>query len=245
MLIGGILGTTDSQTKIENSSNTGSIESSSNVSNSGTINIGGIAGNISGNAEVNVEDCYNSGDIKNPSYNGNSGGIVGNGSSNTVVDNNVVDNITITNTPDPNNPNKPQPDNSIIGNGGNNNTDTENTIITTKPETGNEGNTVVVPETGEVIPESSGICINLNKDLRTLDPDLVTVNGDDIILLETNNYFIIIGNDESKNIIAKNLGTLHFNRSEERSVGKECTSWCRTRWSPDHEKKKEQPRESA
>ena len=23
-------------------------------------------------------------------------------------------------------------------------------------------------------------------------------------------------------------------RSEERRVGKECTSWCRSRWSPDH-----------
>src|SRR3546814_12145969 len=27
-------------------------------------------------------------------------------------------------------------------------------------------------------------------------------------------------------------------RSEERSVGKECVSKCRSRWSPDHEKKK-------
>ena len=27
-------------------------------------------------------------------------------------------------------------------------------------------------------------------------------------------------------------------RSEERRVGKECTSWCRARWSPQHEKKK-------
>src|SRR3546814_15800781 len=28
-------------------------------------------------------------------------------------------------------------------------------------------------------------------------------------------------------------------RSEERRVGKECVSTCRSRWSPDHEKKKE------
>ena len=27
---------------------------------------------------------------------------------------------------------------------------------------------------------------------------------------------------------------LAFNRSEERRVGKECTSWCRSRWSPYH-----------
>ena len=28
--------------------------------------------------------------------------------------------------------------------------------------------------------------------------------------------------------------TLLKKRSEERRVGKECTSWCRSRWSPDH-----------
>src|SRR3546814_20268667 len=30
----------------------------------------------------------------------------------------------------------------------------------------------------------------------------------------------------------------HFDRSEERRVGKECVSTCRTRWSPYHKKKK-------
>ena len=29
-------------------------------------------------------------------------------------------------------------------------------------------------------------------------------------------------------------GPSTFGRSEERRVGKECTSWCRSRWSPDH-----------
>ena len=32
----------------------------------------------------------------------------------------------------------------------------------------------------------------------------------------------------------KRLGTLSLLRSEERRVGKECTSWCRSRWSPYH-----------
>ena len=27
---------------------------------------------------------------------------------------------------------------------------------------------------------------------------------------------------------------VHLARSEERRVGKECTSWCRSRWSPYH-----------
>ena len=30
------------------------------------------------------------------------------------------------------------------------------------------------------------------------------------------------------------LGTFRPDRSEERRVGKECTSWCRSRWSPYH-----------
>ena len=30
------------------------------------------------------------------------------------------------------------------------------------------------------------------------------------------------------------IGTLYDCRSEERRVGKECTSWCRSRWSPYH-----------
>ena len=29
-------------------------------------------------------------------------------------------------------------------------------------------------------------------------------------------------------------GTVQISRSEERRVGKECTSWCRSRWSPYH-----------
>src|SRR3546814_15501041 len=32
----------------------------------------------------------------------------------------------------------------------------------------------------------------------------------------------------------------YFGRSEERRVGKECVSTCRSRWSPDHYKKKKQ-----
>ena len=34
-------------------------------------------------------------------------------------------------------------------------------------------------------------------------------------------------------LIASSSGSfLYFERSEERRVGKECTSWCRSRWSP-------------
>src|SRR3546814_19069522 len=33
-------------------------------------------------------------------------------------------------------------------------------------------------------------------------------------------------------------GQVAKNRSEERRVGKECVSTCRSRWSPEHEKKK-------
>src|SRR3546814_12672147 len=34
------------------------------------------------------------------------------------------------------------------------------------------------------------------------------------------------------------LGDFRLTRSEERRVGKECVSTCRSRWSPDHSKKK-------
>src|SRR3546814_11232599 len=35
-------------------------------------------------------------------------------------------------------------------------------------------------------------------------------------------------------------GRMSHRRSEERRVGKECVSTCRSRWSPEHEKKKQQ-----
>src|SRR3546814_13566300 len=38
------------------------------------------------------------------------------------------------------------------------------------------------------------------------------------------------------------LGGTAFDRSEERRVGKECVSTCRSRWSPYHQKKKQQPK---
>ena len=34
--------------------------------------------------------------------------------------------------------------------------------------------------------------------------------------------------------LKKNAGRNNQGRSEERRVGKECTSWCRSRWSPYH-----------
>src|SRR3546814_11557799 len=38
--------------------------------------------------------------------------------------------------------------------------------------------------------------------------------------------------------IMRGLDALNYARSEERRVGKECVSTCRSRWSPDHYKKK-------
>ena len=40
-----------------------------------------------------------------------------------------------------------------------------------------------------------------------------------------------VGNTE---IAAKMIQEITGARSEERRVGKECTSWCRSRWSPYH-----------
>ena len=33
---------------------------------------------------------------------------------------------------------------------------------------------------------------------------------------------------------ADKIDDINYKRSEERRVGKECTSWCRSRWSPYH-----------
>src|SRR3546814_20152474 len=41
-----------------------------------------------------------------------------------------------------------------------------------------------------------------------------------------------------KQAIVEIAAHVHLGRSEERSVGKEGVSKCRSRWSPDHEKKK-------
>src|SRR3546814_14135281 len=40
------------------------------------------------------------------------------------------------------------------------------------------------------------------------------------------------------NATVSNLDEFYDARSEERRVGKECVSTCRSRWSPDHKKKK-------
>ena len=40
--------------------------------------------------------------------------------------------------------------------------------------------------------------------------------------------------DKRKALAEAILRSVHEERSEERRVGKECTSWCRSRWSPYH-----------
>ena len=38
----------------------------------------------------------------------------------------------------------------------------------------------------------------------------------------------------AENVVKTETQQTFVNRSEERRVGKECTSWCRSRWSPYH-----------
>src|SRR3546814_13483772 len=45
------------------------------------------------------------------------------------------------------------------------------------------------------------------------------------------------GIEQGRPLAADREGMDVVDRSEERRVGKECVSTCRTRWSPDHEKK--------
>src|SRR3546814_12411905 len=51
------------------------------------------------------------------------------------------------------------------------------------------------------------------------------------------------GSDWGSIAIDPQRGVIIANRSEERRVGKECVSTCRSRWSPDHYKKKPQQQE--
>src|SRR3546814_9767770 len=44
--------------------------------------------------------------------------------------------------------------------------------------------------------------------------------------------------DKGGNVVAAYVASLHAQRSEERRVGKECVSTCRSRWSPYHLNKK-------
>ena len=53
-----------------------------------------------------------------------------------------------------------------------------------------------------------------------------TSNGPDV------QVYLVAASDAKDNETVTKAGFIH--RSEERRVGKECTSWCRSRWSPYH-----------
>src|SRR3546814_14737523 len=50
-----------------------------------------------------------------------------------------------------------------------------------------------------------------------------------------------LGNGPFERAVGKRRKLGHHQRSEERRVGKECVSTCRSRWSPYHYKKKKNP----
>src|SRR3546814_12956572 len=57
---------------------------------------------------------------------------------------------------------------------------------------------------------------------------IAALKADSVRKLLEGNGFVIVGSSR------EDLGKLLISRSEERSVGKECVSPCRSRWSPDH-----------
>ena len=69
----------------------------------------------------------------------------------------------------------------------------------------------------------------------------VALDGIDLDVHQGERLGLIGPNGSGKSTLVNCVcGTLHNDtgsvrfRSEERRVGKECTSWCRSRWSPDH-----------
>ena len=70
---------------------------------------------------------------------------------------------------------------------------------------------------GTVIPGGYDAIVN---EIARLRPDFVTLS-------EVRNY-------ENTNFTARLVQSLKEKRSEERRVGKECVSTCRSRWSPYH-----------
>src|SRR3546814_11491589 len=65
----------------------------------------------------------------------------------------------------------------------------------------------------------------------------VPLDGISHLVVASCTGFVAPGIDQ---IIAERLGLEGVERSEERRVGNECVSTCRSRWSPSHEKKKPQ-----
>ena len=57
---------------------------------------------------------------------------------------------------------------------------------------------------------------------------VVAAVREDLATNKSNSLFVGSGGSSKKQ------NSLFVGRSEERRVGKECTSWCRSRWSPDH-----------
>ena len=69
-----------------------------------------------------------------------------------------------------------------------------------------------------------------------LDPKEITTRSLDLAK-KGYGYYAILMPDYSSQIVSVQIFNPHgdiISRSEERRVGKECTSWCRSRWSPYH-----------
>src|SRR3546814_17470026 len=61
---------------------------------------------------------------------------------------------------------------------------------------------------------------------------------DKVFLSVANTLSHLPAHGEKRRIIIDSKGLLCYQRSEERRVGRECVSKCRSRWSPYHYKKK-------
>src|SRR3546814_16108522 len=72
---------------------------------------------------------------------------------------------------------------------------------------------------------------------NSADNTLSGMDGNDTLVGDAGSDSLIGGAGDDDYVVAVGSGTDVIDRSEERRVGKECVSTCRSRWSPYHSKK--------
>src|SRR3546814_10934356 len=82
---------------------------------------------------------------------------------------------------------------------------------------------------------TGGTVISEERGFKLENAELDFLGQAEKVLIDKDNTTMINGSGNSEDIKARvNQIKAQIERSEERRVGKECVSTCRSRWSPDH-----------